>query len=72
MPDVPTFTLVLRMPERDIDPQGHVNNVAFVRYVQEVAVAHWNNHAPADVRTAVRYVGRAEARDRILPARFAR
>ena len=29
------------VPKTDIDEQGHVNNVAFVRYVQEVAVAHW-------------------------------
>jgi acyl-CoA thioester hydrolase len=29
------------VPRTDIDEQGHVNNVAFVRYVQEVAVAHW-------------------------------
>ena len=25
----------------DIDVQGHVNNVAFVRWIQDVAVAHW-------------------------------
>jgi acyl-CoA thioester hydrolase len=25
----------------DIDEQGHVNNVAYVKWVQDVAVAHW-------------------------------
>src|SRR5436190_1697160 len=35
------FTLTLRVADADIDRQGHVNNVAFVRYVQEAAVAHW-------------------------------
>ncbi len=25
----------------DIDVQGHVNNVAYVRWIQDVAVAHW-------------------------------
>jgi acyl-CoA thioester hydrolase len=25
----------------DIDAQGHVNNVAYVRWIQDVAVAHW-------------------------------
>ncbi|MBS1794086.1 MAG: acyl-CoA thioesterase [Acidobacteria bacterium] len=25
----------------DIDEQGHVNNVAYVRWIQDVAVAHW-------------------------------
>jgi len=25
----------------DIDAQGHVNNVAYVRWIQDAAVAHW-------------------------------
>lgn len=25
----------------DIDAQGHVNNVAYVRWIQDIAVAHW-------------------------------
>ena len=25
----------------DIDTQGHVNNVAYVKWIQDVAVAHW-------------------------------
>ena len=25
----------------DIDAQGHVNNVAYVKWIQNVAVAHW-------------------------------
>ena len=28
------FDLTVRVPESDIDPQGHVNNVAFLRLVQ--------------------------------------
>lgn len=28
------------LPE-DIDAQGHVNNVVYVRWIQDVAVAHW-------------------------------
>jgi acyl-CoA thioester hydrolase len=32
----------------DIDQQGHVNNVAFVRWMQEVAVAHWRETANED------------------------
>ena len=27
----------------DIDEQGHVNNVAYVRWIQDVAVAHWRH-----------------------------
>ena len=29
----------------DIDEQGHVNNVAFLRWIQDVAVAHWRHSA---------------------------
>ena len=52
------FELTLRFPDADIDPQGHVNNVAFVRYVQDAAVAHWRAFAPAEVRSAVTWVVR--------------
>lgn len=33
------------VPPDDIDEQGHVNNVAFVRWVQDIAVAHWRHSA---------------------------
>jgi acyl-CoA thioester hydrolase len=33
----------------DIDEQGHVNNVAFVRWIQDVAVAHWRHAATAEM-----------------------
>ena len=29
----------------DIDEQGHVNNVAYLRWIQDVAVAHWRHRA---------------------------
>lgn len=35
------FWHVFNVSAVDIDEQGHVNNVAFVSYVQDVAVAHW-------------------------------
>ena len=31
----------------DIDEMGHVNNVSYLRWVQDVAVAHWR-HAATD------------------------
>ncbi len=36
-----TFTHSFRVSAEDIDAQGHVNNVAYVRWIQDVAVAHW-------------------------------
>ena len=33
----------------DIDEQGHVNNVAYVRWIQEIAVAHWRYAASEEM-----------------------
>ena len=35
------FSHLFRVLGADIDTQGHVNNVAYVRWIQDVAVAHW-------------------------------
>ena len=35
------FSHSFRVSAADIDAQGHVNNVAYVKWIQDVAVAHW-------------------------------
>ena len=35
------FSHSFRVSAEDIDEQGHVNNVAYVKWIQDVAVAHW-------------------------------
>ncbi len=35
------FSHSFRVCAEDIDAQAHVNNVAYVRWIQDVAVAHW-------------------------------
>lgn len=35
------FTHSFRVSAEDIDAQNHVNNVAYVKWIQDVAVAHW-------------------------------
>ena len=40
----------------DIDQQNHVNNTVYVRWIQEVATAHWNARAPEDIRDAIGWV----------------
>ena len=32
----------------DTDELGHVNNVAYLKWIQDVAVAHWNEAATGD------------------------
>src|SRR5215204_5903437 len=66
-PPPTAFTLPLRVVEADIDPQGHVNNVAFVRYIQEAAVAHWRALAPAEVQSAVTWVVRRHEVEYLRP-----
>jgi len=43
-----TFSHSFRVRPDDIDEQGHVNNVSFLRWIQEVAVAHWREAASAE------------------------
>ena len=39
------FSHLFRVAGEDIDEQGHVNNVAYLRWIQDVAVAHWRSSA---------------------------
>jgi acyl-CoA thioester hydrolase len=63
----PTFTLAVRVLDADIDRQGHVNNVAFVRYVQDVAAAHWEAVAPDELRSAFTWVVRRHEVEYLRP-----
>jgi len=40
----------------DIDEQGHVNNVAYVRWIQDVAVAHWLSKTNVQLRTKYTWI----------------
>jgi acyl-CoA thioester hydrolase len=39
---VKDFTLSITPTAEDIDELGHVNNAVWVRWIQDVATAHWN------------------------------
>ena len=41
------FEMRITAQDADIDELGHVNNAAWVRWIQDVAVAHWRAVAPA-------------------------
>ena len=45
------FSHSFRVPAEDIDEWRHVNNVAYLRWVQDVAVAHWQARATEDQKT---------------------
>jgi len=42
-----TFELAISVAPGDIDELGHVNNVTYIRWVQEAAVGHWRTLASA-------------------------
>jgi acyl-CoA thioester hydrolase len=44
------FSHEFRVQKSDIDEQGHVNNVAYVRWIQDVAVAHWLSVTTPEIR----------------------
>ena len=44
----PGFTLAFTAQPDDIDELGHVNNAVWVRWIQNIATAHWNAIAPQD------------------------
>lgn len=67
MPGEIPFVLQLGVPDEDVDRQGHVNNVAFLRYVQEAAVAHWRAVAAADMQAAFTWVVRRHEIEYLRP-----
>jgi acyl-CoA thioester hydrolase len=50
------FSHNFRVEAGDIDAQGHVNNVAYVRWIQDVAVAHWFSVTTAELREKYTWV----------------
>jgi len=52
----------------DIDGQNHVNNTVYLRWVQEVATAHWESLASAEAQDAIGWVVLRHEIDYKLPA----
>src|ERR1041384_7788569 len=38
---MPFFEIPITVTPADVDDQGHVNNVIYVRWMQDAAAAHW-------------------------------
>jgi acyl-CoA thioester hydrolase len=50
------YTTSITARPDDIDVLGHVNNAVWVKWIQEVAVAHWDAVAPPEHRDAYIWV----------------
>jgi len=44
------FQLTFEPTPADIDENGHVNNVVYLRWAQDMGVAHWRSLAPPDAQ----------------------
>ncbi len=51
-----TFSLPILVTPADIDVFGHVNNVVYLRWMQEAAAAHWEASATPELRGLVSWV----------------
>ncbi len=55
---------------RDIDEQNHVNNTVYLRWVQEVATAHWRAIASGEAQESIGWVVLRHEIDYKAPAAF--
>ncbi|MGD0579621.1 MAG: acyl-CoA thioesterase [Bryobacteraceae bacterium] len=62
------FELLIPVEPGDIDALGHVNNVTYLRWVQEVAVAHWESAAAAADQAKLLWVVVRHEIDYLYPA----
>ena len=44
------FRLAFEPTPADIDENGHVNNVVYLRWAQDMGIAHWRSLAPPDAQ----------------------
>ena len=54
--DAEVFELPIAIAPSDIDELGHVNNVVYLRWVQDVATAHWRAAATPEDQEKVLWV----------------
>jgi len=53
---MPPFELPIAVTPGDIDDLGHVNNVVYLRWIQDVAIAHWRSVATAKQQAEIAWV----------------
>ena len=56
VPPEQTFDLVVSVLPADVDELGHVNNTVYLRWVQDIATAHWKAIASPESQAAVVWV----------------
>jgi acyl-CoA thioester hydrolase len=62
------FEMTVSVTPRDIDEQNHVNNTVYLRWVQEVATAHWQATASSEAQKDIGWVVLRHEIDYKIPA----
>ena len=62
------FEMTVSVTPGDIDEQNHVNNTVYLRWVQEVATAHWPAIASDEAQTSIGWVVLRQEIDYKAPA----
>lgn len=68
MSEAERYEVPIEVRPDDIDKLGHVNNVVYLRWVQEAAVAHWETLATAEDRESIFWVVSRHELDYLRPA----
>ena len=62
------FEQTVKVSTADLDELNHVNNVVYLRWVQDIATAHWTSIAPADALDSIAWVARRHEIDYLSAA----
>lgn len=69
MPISKTFTKTITIPQSAIDENGHVNNVTYVQWMQDIAVEHYSSIGGVEAQgTDATWVVREHKVEYLLPA----
>lgn len=55
---VSPFEQIVKVSDNDLDELHHVNNVVYLRWVQDIATAHWTSIAPEYALGTIAWVAR--------------
>jgi acyl-CoA thioester hydrolase len=50
------FELPITIQSTDIDENGHVNNITYLKWVQDIAIAHWTSVATKEMNEQYMWV----------------
>ena len=70
MPITPVYSKTFIIPESVIDENGHVNNVAYVQWMQDIAVEHYSSIGGTSPmqKVGATWVARSHLIEYLLPA----